>query len=122
MYYATDVTSLFKQYCLNDGEIVGDINATRSLLLYVAEGSLAVWSGSEPPQRVVHGTLLFLRRNTGFNGQAAGSCRLIASFFSGSCRFAANTASKSCDKGRLGFMTGKFPPPKISAISCSQGN
>lgn len=82
-YHATAVGSLFRQYCLHDGEIVGDINATRSLLLYVADGILSVRSGVASPQRADRGTLLFVRRGIGFNGEASGSCRLIASFFSG---------------------------------------
>ena len=112
MYYTTDATSLFKQYCLNEGEIVGDINATRSLLLYVAEGSLAVWSGSKPPQRVVQGTLLFLRRNTGFNGQAVGSCRLIASFFSGQLPLCCKYGFEELRQGASRFYDRQIPPPE----------
>lgn len=58
-YYVADETSLFKQYCLNEGEIITGINDTRNVLLYVSEGGFRVTLGHYSPRKTDRGYLFF---------------------------------------------------------------
>ena len=120
MYYAADETSLFKQYCLNEGEIITGINDTRNVLLYVSEGSFRVTLGHYSPHKVDRGTLLFLHKNTSFDGQAVSFCRLIASFFSEGLPLCSSYGFEELRQGAPRFYDRQIPPPpKNSGISCS---
>lgn len=81
VYHATDENALFRQYRLSEGEEVSDMNESRSVLLYLAEGCLQVTLGNFIPRTIECGTLMFLPKNITFTGQAVGSCHLVASFF-----------------------------------------
>lgn len=58
-YYAADATSQFKQYCLNEGEIITGINDTRNVLFYVSEGGFRVTLGHYSPRKTDRGYLFF---------------------------------------------------------------
>lgn len=111
MYYATDETSLFKQYCLSGGESVSGINDTRSALLYLTEGSLRVRLGRYSPCKVECGTLLFLRKNTGFNVQAIGTCRFVACFLSGQLPLCSKYGIEDSQYDTPRFADHQIPPP-----------
>ncbi len=81
MYYATDESALFRQYRLSDGRDISNINESRSVLLYLAEGCLQIGLGNFSSRTVEHGTLVFLPKNIGFTGHTIGACHFIASFF-----------------------------------------
>ena len=68
--YASDSTSLFRQYRLSAGEVLPSQDENRSVLLYIAEGRLFVEWGHFPPQSVGAGALLLVPRNLRFSGAA----------------------------------------------------
>lgn len=83
VYYATDENALFRQYHLSDGTDISDINESRSVLLYLAEGCFQITLGRFTLHTIKPGMLVFLPKNIGFTGQTIGSCHFIASFFAG---------------------------------------
>ncbi|WP_282923273.1 AraC family transcriptional regulator [Alistipes putredinis] len=83
VYYATDESALFRQYRLSDSTDISDINESRSVLLYLAEGCLQITLGNFTSRTIEQGVLVFLPKNIGFIGQTIGSSYFIASFFAG---------------------------------------
>mgnify|MGYP002548413381 CR=1 FL=1 len=81
--YATDTTSLFRQYHLSVGELLPSCNDRHSALVYVAEGSLFLEWGCLPRRTIEAGTLFLAPMNLHVSGTAACGCSLIVCFFMG---------------------------------------
>ena len=69
--YATDTTSLFRQYHLSVGELLPSCNDRHSALVYVAEGSLFLEWGCLPRRTIEAGTLFLAPMNLHVSGTAA---------------------------------------------------
>lgn len=112
IYYATDDNALFKRYCLSDGEDISGINENRSVLLYLADGSLRVDLGGFDSELVESPRLLFLPKNIDFAGRSIGGCCMVACFFEGKIPL--------CNKYSLvdlqhdpAIGSGEIPPPIV---------
>lgn len=110
-YYATDDNALFRQYCLNDNQNVSGMNDSRSVLLYVAEGSLRVTLGHFTSCTIGCGSLIFAPKNIVFYGRAVGSCHLIASFFSAQVPLCNKYDLVDLEHDARPSDGGNYPPP-----------
>lgn len=110
-HYATDSTSLFRQYHLSVGEIMSSCNDARNVLLYVAEGRLLVEWGCFPRRTIESGTLLLAPMNLHFSGTAACQCRLVACFFTGQPPLCNKYSFMDLQREISSNSDSQFPPP-----------
>lgn len=110
VYYASEETSLFRQYRLSDCERIYGMNEERSVLVYVADGSLEVEWGTYSPVVLSRGTLFLVPKNLGFCCCASGACHLVASFFTGQLPLCNKYAFSDLQRD-IANHTRQLPPP-----------
>lgn len=119
--YATDATSLFRQYRLSVGEILPSCNGRHSALIYVAEGSLILEWGCLPRRTVETGTLFLAPMNLHVSGTAACQCHLIACLFAGEPPLCNKYSVTSLAREVSSKSDGRISPPR-NLVSSSRSS